>query len=118
MQNAGVGILAGTDEVSPFCSPGFSLHDELQLLVEAGLTPMQALQSATANPARFFDRTRTMGTIAKGKAADLVLLDANPLLDIRNTKKISAVVRNGRLLNRETLDRMLSEIESAARAGQ
>jgi imidazolonepropionase-like amidohydrolase len=79
---------------------------------------MQALQSATANPARFFDRTRTMGTIAKGKAADLVLLDANPLLDIRNTKKISAVVRNGRLLNRETLDRMLTEIESAARAGQ
>lgn len=118
MQDAGVGILAGTDEVSPFCAPGFSLHEELQLLVEAGLTPMQALQSATLNPAKFLNRTRTMGTIGKGKVADLLLLDANPLLDIRNTKKISAVVVNGRLLNRQTLDRMLSEIESAARAGQ
>ena len=118
MKNAGIGILAGTDEANPFCAPGFSLHDELQLLVEAGLTPMQALQSATLSPARFFDRTRTMGTIEKGKVADLVLLDANPLLDIGNTKKINAVVRNGRLLNRQTLDRMLSEIESAARALQ
>ena len=114
MHKIRVGILAGTDEVSPFCAPGFSLHDELALLVEAGLTPLQALQCATINPARFLNRSRSFGTIEKGKVADLVLLDANPLVNIRNTQKINAVVVNGRLLNRQKLDTMLSEIESAA----
>ena len=118
LHRQGVGILAGTDEISPFCAPGFSLHDELALLVEAGLTPLQALQSATLNPARFFNLTRDPGTIEKGKLADLVLLDANPLRDIHNTQKINAVVVNGRLLDRETLDRMLSQIEAAARTKQ
>ncbi len=114
MHKIRVGILAGTDEVSPFCAPGFSLHDELALLVEAGLTPLQALQCATINPARFLNRSRSFGAIEKGKVADLVLLDANPLVSIRNTQKINAVVVNGRLLNRQKLDTMLSEIESAA----
>ena len=113
MQRNGVGILAGTDEVSPFVAPGFSLHDELFLLVESGLTTMQALQAATLNPARFLKKTIEFGTIERGKLADLVLLDANPLLDIRNTQKINSVVMDGRLLDRQTLDRMLSEIKSS-----
>jgi imidazolonepropionase-like amidohydrolase len=111
LQRNRVGILAGTDEVSPFCSPGFSLHDELALLVESGLTPGQALQAATINPARFLDLTPELGTITRGKLADLVLLDQNPLTDIHNTTKIHAVVFNGRLFDRNMLDRMLSEIE-------
>jgi imidazolonepropionase-like amidohydrolase len=113
-----VGILAGTDDANPYCAPGFSLHDELALFVEAGLTPMQALQTATLNPARFLNRQRDLGTIARGKLADLVLLDANPLRDIRNTQRINAVVVNGQLINRPVLDRMLHEIETSAGAQQ
>jgi len=113
-QKAGVGILAGTDDISPYVMPGFSLHDELRLLVESGLTPMQALQAATLNPAKFFDQFDSFGTVEKGKLADLVLLSANPLEDIRNTTKISAVVINGRFLDRQELDGILAEIEAAA----
>jgi imidazolonepropionase-like amidohydrolase len=113
-QKAGVGILAGTDDISPYVMPGFSLHDELALLVESGLTPIQALQAATLNPAKFFNQLASFGTVEKGKFADLVLLNANPLEDIRNTTKISAVVVNGRFLDRQELDRILAEIEAAA----
>jgi imidazolonepropionase-like amidohydrolase len=113
-QNAGVGILAGTDDISPYVMPGFSLHDELVLLVASGLTPMQALQAATLNPAKFFNQLASFGTVEKGKFADLVLLNANPLEDIRNTTKISAVVINGRFLDRPELDSILAEIEAAA----
>jgi imidazolonepropionase-like amidohydrolase len=112
MQQAGVDILAGTDTLNPFCFPGFSLHDELVLLVRAGLTPMQALQTATLNPARFMGRENELGTIAKGKLADLVILDANPLENIANTQKINAVVMSGRLFSRSSLDGMLADIES------
>ena len=118
LHRQGVEILAGTDNSNPFCAPGFSLHDELVLLVEAGLTPLRALQSSTSNPARFFQRSRDLGTIEKGKLADLVLLDANPLEDIRNTQKINSVIVNGRLLDRQALDKMLSKIAGAARAEQ
>jgi len=114
MQKAGVPILAGTDTGNPFCFPGFSLHDELALLVIAGLTPVEALRSATLNPAKFFGLDQTLGTIEQGKIADLVLLDANPLVDIRNTQRINAVVSNGRLFDRKVLDKMLSEAEGAA----
>jgi Amidohydrolase family len=114
MQCAGVGILAGTDTGNPFCFPGFSLHDELGLLVQAGLTPMQALQAATINPARFMGRERELGTVETGKLADLVLLDANPLADIANTKKINAVVYNGRLYPKSALDEMLAKVETLA----
>ena len=113
-QKAGIGLLAGTDDSNPYVMPGFSLHDELRLLVESGLIPMQALQAATLNPAKFFDQLDSLGTIEKGKFADLVLLDANPLEDIRNTTKISAVVANGRFLDRRELDHILAEIEAAA----
>lgn len=114
MQRAGVGILAGTDTANPYVLPGFSLHDELALLVEAGLTPIQALQAATFNAAKFFNQSDSLGTIEKGKLADLVLLDANPLEKIGNTKKINSVVLSGRLFDRNALDKMLAEIETAA----
>jgi hypothetical protein len=114
MQKAGVGILAGTDTANPYCFPGFSLHDELGFLVQAGLTPMQALQAATLNPARFIGREQDFGAIESGKIADLVLLDANPLDDIANTKKIVAVIYGGKVFDRAALDAMLANIETLA----
>jgi imidazolonepropionase-like amidohydrolase len=82
--------------------------------VQAGLTPLQALQTATLNPAKFMNRLADLGTVERGKLADLVLLDANPLEDIANTKKIRAVVLAGRYLDRTELDRMLKGVEKAA----
>jgi len=79
------------------------LQDELALLVQAGLSPAEALRTATLNPARFLGREADMGTIARGKIADLVLLDGNPLADIHNTTRINAVVSNGRLTGRAAL---------------
>jgi imidazolonepropionase-like amidohydrolase len=111
MHRAGVEILAGVDSPFPFCFPGFSVHDELALLVEAGLTPLAALQTATRNPARYLDRLADLGTVEKGKIADLVLLNANPLDDIRNSQRIAAVVTRGKLLDRETLRKMLADVE-------
>ena len=113
-RKARVGILAGTDDGNPYVIPGFSLHDELVLLVESGLTPLQALQAATLSPARFFNQLDSLGTIAPGKIADLLLLSANPLEDIRNTRNISAIVINGRFLDRQELDGILGRIETAA----
>jgi tetratricopeptide (TPR) repeat protein len=114
MAESGVPFLAGTDTPNPWAFPGFGLHDELELLVDAGLTPLQALQAATLNPARFFGRTDELGTIEEGKLADLVLLDANPLEDITNTKQIRDVIANGRLYRRTDLDRILSDIAAAS----
>lgn len=114
MQKSGVGILAGTDTLNPYCFPGFSLHDELGFLVQAGLTPMEALQAATLNPARFLGKEKEMGTIEVGKIADLVLLEANSLVEIRNTTKIAAVVFEGKLFSRTSLDAMLSNAEALA----
>jgi len=114
MNRAGVGLLAGTDLASSLTYPGFSLHDELALLVEAGLTPMDALQTATRNPARLLKRDDA-GTIGTGKLADLVLLDANPLDDIRNTQRIQAVIFNGTLLDRRALDGLLAATEQQAK---
>jgi imidazolonepropionase-like amidohydrolase len=114
MHRAGVTILAGTDLGNPYVYPGFSLHDELALLVQAGLTPLEALQTATINPARFFGKEKEFGTIEKGKLADLVLLEANPLETIGNTQKIAAVVVNGRYLPKESLQRMLVDVEAMA----
>ncbi|MCU0647335.1 MAG: amidohydrolase family protein [Gemmatimonadaceae bacterium] len=112
MVQAGVPILAGTDVLNPFCMPGFSLHDELRYLVEAGMTPLQALQAATVNPARFLAATDSLGTIARGKVADLVLLDADPLVEIGNTTKIRAVIAGGRAYDRTRLDAILAEAKA------
>jgi imidazolonepropionase-like amidohydrolase len=114
MQKAGVGILAGTDTGNPYCIPGFSLHDELQLLVRAGLTPLEALQAATLNPARFLGKENDFGSLRVGKIANLVLLEADPLDDIENTTKIAAVILYGQFLGRSTLDEMLFNVEALA----
>lgn len=114
MHRAGVGILAGSDSFNPDCFPGFSLHDELALLVEAGLSPMAALQAATSNAARFMGQLDRRGTIETGKIADLILLDKDPLADIHNTRAIQAVVLSGKLMKRAALDAMLAEAEAAA----
>ncbi|MEU4251236.1 amidohydrolase family protein [Amycolatopsis sp. NPDC026612] len=110
---AGVGILGGTDCENPYVFPGFSLHDELDFLVEAGLGPRRALQAVTRDAAVFLGRADTAGTIAPGKVADLVLLDADPLADIRAVRRIDTVVTAGRVLDRATLDRMLADAEAA-----
>ena len=114
MKKAGIQFLAGVDVPNHYLYPGFSLHEELALLVEAGLTPMEALQAATINPAKFLGITDSLGTIEKGKIADLVLLDANPLTDIHNTQMINAVFVNGKYLPKEILKQMLQEVEIAA----
>ena len=105
----GVRFLAGTDITIPYTFPGFSLHDELKLFVEAGFTPLEALQTATTNPALFLGLDQTWGRIAKGYSANFVVLAGNPLTDISNTSKINGVVVNGKFLNRAKLDRMLRE---------
>jgi hypothetical protein len=112
MRKAGVEFLAGTDSSgwNPVL-PGFGLHEELALLVESGLTPMEALQSATRNPARYFNKLGEMGTIEVKKAADLVLLTADPLEDIHNTQKIEAVVMRGRYYSRKDLNAMLKPVQ-------
>lgn len=114
MYRAGVPVMAGTDTPNAYVIAGFSLHDELALLVKAGLTPMEALQTATISPVKFLGLEKSLGTIEKGKLADLVLLEVNPLEHIANTKKISAVVVNGRYLSKEILQRMLADVESVA----
>jgi imidazolonepropionase-like amidohydrolase len=114
MQSSGVSILAGTDTAAPYVIPGFALHQELALLVKAGLSPMQALQAATKNPADFLGKGKTQGTIEPGKTADLLLLDANPLEDIRNTQKIRALIVRGNLLDRAALDGLLSSAQKFA----
>jgi hypothetical protein len=114
LHDARVPLLAGTDTPNPFVIPGFSLHDELAHLVEAGLTPMEALQAATRSAAQFFGTLRTDGTVEKGKTADLVVLDANPLSDIRNTQRIAGVMLRGRYFDRPALDKMLGDVETLA----
>jgi imidazolonepropionase-like amidohydrolase len=115
MFRAGVPFMAGTDTAAGVhVFPGFSLHEELALFVKAGLTPLQALQTATLNPARFLGRTADMGSVAEGKVADLLLLDANPLDDIDNTRRISGVLLAGRYFDRAALDRMLKGVATAA----
>jgi Amidohydrolase family len=114
MHGAGVQFMAGTDGPDPFVFPGFSLHDELEWLVKSGFTPLQALQSATFNPALFLAKLDKYGVAETGHAADLVLLDDNPLQDIRNTRKIFAVVMGGEYYSREALDKMLEQVEKLA----
>lgn len=116
MHHAGVPFLAGTDTPpGVYIFPGFSLHEELRRFVAAGFTPLEALQTATINPAKFLGLEDSIGTIAPGKYADMVLLEANPLDDITNTQKIAAVIVNGRYLSRAGLDKMLAGVEEAAK---
>lgn len=107
MHVAGVPIGAGTDTPIFLSIPGYSLHSELEMLVKAGLTPLEALESATVRPAEFFSLQAQMGSIDTGKKADLLLLDANPLDDISNTKSISAVVSKGNFLSSDELEALV-----------
>jgi len=109
---AGVVLLAATDVGVPLQVPGFSMHVQLGRLVEAGLTPLEALRTATLNPAQVLGLANSQGSIVPGKLADLILLDANPLDEITNTQRISAVVADGRLYRRADLDRLLAEVEA------
>jgi imidazolonepropionase-like amidohydrolase len=116
MRGAGVYFLAGSDGPDPMVIPGVSLHRELELLVESGFTPLEALQAATLHPAQFLGLEK-YGVVEKGQAADLVLLDGNPLLDIRNTRKVAGVMLDGKYHSREELDRILAKIaEESAKA--
>lgn len=114
MYHGGVPIIAGTDTMNPYCYPGFGIHDELALLVDAGLSPMAALETATRNAAEFVGQLNERGTIEVGKIADLVLLDRDPLVDIRNTRSIQAVVLRGKLYPRAKLDAMLARAKVLA----
>jgi hypothetical protein len=113
---AGVPMLAGTDVGNPYCFPGFSLHDELAMRVEAGVSPLAALQAATRNPALFMGAADKYGSVKPGLVADLVLLDADPLIDIHNTTRISAVFLGGKEFDRAALDGLLSQAERTAAA--
>ena len=107
MQRAGVRILTGTDAPLRNSPPGFGLHEELTLLARGGMTPFEIIRAATFEPARYLRMLDSAGTIASGKVADLVLLDANPLRDIRNTRRIAGVVANGRYFDRQERLRLL-----------
>lgn len=116
LHRGGVPFLAGTDTAPGiYIMPGFSLHDELANFVEAGFTPMESLQTATSNPAKFLGVEGILGSVEGGRIADVVLLDANPLEDIRNTQKVHLVVASGRLLDRAALDQILAKVEKAAK---
>lgn len=114
MDRAGVGIIGGTDCGNPYTLPGFGAHDELSLLVDSGLTPKRALQTMTRDVARFLGKEHAMGTVTAGKVADLVVLDADPLRDIRNSTKVHAVVARGRLITKEQRQKILADVEAAA----
>ncbi len=115
MYDAKIPFLAGTDAPAGYdLVPGASLHRELQLFVRAGLTPLQALQTATINPADFFGKTAEWGTVAVGKVADLVVLRGNPLVDIANTRAVVAVVADGRYYSPRELERLRLRIMELA----
>ena len=108
LHRAGVPVLAGTDAPMPGVYPGYSLHDELERLVDSGYSPAEALRAATLAPAKFLRIEADSGSVATGQRADLVLLGANPLRDIGNARRIEAVVLDGRLLKRDALDALLA----------
>jgi imidazolonepropionase-like amidohydrolase len=112
---AGVQIIAGTDGVGVGkLLPGFGLQHELELLAQAGLTPIQVIQAATINAARALRKDKELGSIEAGKFADMVILNGNPLLDIRNASNIDGVILRGHLADRKTLDEMLTQAEAGA----
>jgi hypothetical protein len=111
LHSRGSRFLAGCDGIVP----GFCLHDELEWMTEARLSPLQAIQTATINPAKFLGREKTQGTIEVGKRADLILLEADPLTDIRNTRRIAVVLVRGRLLSKPDIDRIVAAHRRALR---
>jgi imidazolonepropionase-like amidohydrolase len=115
LHRLGVPILAGTDAMDGDVLPGLALHQELEMMVSSGLDPLEALQSATRDAALYLGEGRTRGTIEQGKVADLVLLDADPLEDITNTRRIRAVIAGGKLLSAADRQKLLDEVAEFAR---
>jgi hypothetical protein len=115
MHRAGVRFMTGTDLSNAYVFAGFSVHHEMELLVRAGLTPLEALQASTINPAMFLREEKNLGTVETGKLANLVLLEANPLTDIRNTQRINAVIVNGQYLSKQRLQGLLDQAAAAAK---
>ena len=116
MHRAGVPFMTGTDLSGAYIFAGFSLHHQLEMYVQAGFSPMEALQAATRNPAIFLDELSSQGTVEIGKIANLVLLDASPLDNISNIKRIDAVILNGKFFPKTALQLMLANVEKAANA--
>ena len=110
LRDAGIPILAGTDTGFPYVLPGFGLHEELQYLVAAGLSPLEALRTATINPAIYLGKQGSLGSVENGKLADLVILNADPTIDIQNLRLIEAVVVNGKMYDRRALDNELLRV--------
>ncbi len=110
IHQADIDIMAGTDCPIFYMTPGYSLHQELIMLVEAGLSPLDALKTATLNPAKYFNLENELGSIQENKWADLVILDANPLEDIRNTQRINAVIKQGKYYDRKKIDQLLAHL--------
>jgi imidazolonepropionase-like amidohydrolase len=108
LHRAGADVLVGSDLGNPHVYPGSSVHEEMALLVRAGYRPAEALRAATDGPARYLGAADSLGSIVPGQVADLVLLDADPLADIRNTRRIAAVILRGRVLDRARLDSLLA----------
>jgi imidazolonepropionase-like amidohydrolase len=112
MNEKGVKFIAGTDFPNPYVFPGFSLHDELSLMVQGGISALDALRSATLNAAVFMNKEDDFGSVEVGKLASLVLLNKNPLENIENTKSIETVIIRGNLFNRNALDSVLTQAKS------
>jgi hypothetical protein len=110
LRDAGARILVGTDAPNPFVVPGFSVHEELEHLVAAGLTPYEAIRAGTRDAAEFLEAADELGTIAQGMRADLLLLDADPLADVRNARKITGIMVRGQWLTAERLQEMLDDM--------
>jgi len=115
MHRAGVRFMTGTDLSGAYVFAGFSVHHEMELLVRAGLTPLEALQASTTNPAIFLGEEKTLGTVEVGKTANLVLIEANPLTDIRNTQRIKAVILKGEYIPKERLESLLDQAAAVAK---
>ena len=113
MKVNGVKMMTGTEVTSTLIIPGFSMHQEFGELTAAGLSPLDILQMSTLNPAEFLHREATMGSVDEGKNADLVLLDSNPITDVKNLDRISAVVLKGRYFNKAALDKMVADVADA-----
>ncbi len=118
MHKAGIPIIAGTDYPNPHCYPGFSIHDEMGWLVKAGLSPAEALKTATYNPAKYLQQTEKNGTVAVNKYASLVILSKNPLQDISHTKTIEMVMVKGKVFTAPQLQQMLDAVKKLVAATQ
>lgn len=116
MHDAGVKLMTGTDSIIPLVLPGFSIHEELTELVGVGLTPYQALRTSTTTPHQYLDELEDYGTIEKGKIADIVLLEKNPLEKIANTKTIMGVMIRGQWLSRSELKEGLDKVAAFNKA--